>query len=85
MKPVSLLIVCATLIIAGVTPSDAEKGPQSKFRLAQGTAGPRDCAQVVSCGTKDGKRKEYPTPCAAQDDGATNITPKNGPTCETSK
>ena len=40
------------------------------------------CEQVISCGTKDGKRKEYPTPCAARDDGATNITPKTGPTCE---
>lgn len=39
------------------------------------------CAQVISCGTKDGRRKEYPTPCAAKDDGATHITPKNGSTC----
>jgi hypothetical protein len=39
------------------------------------------CAQVISCGTKNGQRKEYPTPCAAKDDGATHITPKSGPTC----
>jgi len=39
------------------------------------------CIQVISCGTKNGKRKEYPTPCAAQADGATDITPKVGPTC----
>jgi hypothetical protein len=43
------------------------------------------CAQIISCGTKDGKAKEYPTPCAAQDDGATNIHPKSGPTCDVSK
>jgi hypothetical protein len=39
------------------------------------------CAQVISCGTKNGQRKEYPTPCAARDDGATHIAPKSGPTC----
>jgi hypothetical protein len=39
------------------------------------------CAQIVSCGTKSGRRREYPTPCAAKDDGATHIAPKSGPTC----
>jgi hypothetical protein len=39
------------------------------------------CAQIISCGTKNGQRKEYPTPCAAKDDGATHIAPKSGPTC----
>jgi hypothetical protein len=39
------------------------------------------CAQVISCGTKSGKRKEYATPCPAKADGATHITPKSGPTC----
>lgn len=39
------------------------------------------CVQVISCGTKNGKRKEYPTPCAAKDDGATDIAPKSGPSC----
>ena len=42
----------------------------------------RVCALVISCGMKDGKWKEYPTPCAASDDGATNVKPKTGPTCE---
>jgi hypothetical protein len=42
---------------------------------------PALCAQVISCGTKNGQRKEYPTPCAAKDDGATHIAPKSGPTC----
>jgi hypothetical protein len=52
----------------------------------QGPAGPREpgvmCIQAVSCGTKNGKRKEYPTPCAARDDGATSIKLKSGLTCE---
>ena len=55
------------------------------FQIAQTTAAPRLCPQIISCGTKDGKRKEYSNPCAARDDGATNITPKTGPTCETAR
>jgi hypothetical protein len=43
------------------------------------------CAQVISCGIKDGNAKEYPTPCAARDDGATNIHPKSGPACDVTK
>jgi hypothetical protein len=39
------------------------------------------CAQIISCGTKNGQRREYPTPCAAKDDGATYIVPKSGPAC----
>jgi hypothetical protein len=40
------------------------------------------CIEIVSCGTKNGKRKEYPTPCEARNDGATKITPKTSATCE---
>jgi hypothetical protein len=39
------------------------------------------CAQIVVCGMKDGRPKDYPTPCAAAADGATNIQPKTGPNC----
>jgi hypothetical protein len=39
------------------------------------------CPQVVHCGIKNGQSKEYPTRCAAEDDGATDIAPKTGPTC----
>jgi hypothetical protein len=45
----------------------------------------RFCVQVISCGTKNGTVREYPTPCAAQDDGAANIAPKSGPTCGDTK
>ena len=54
------------------------------IRSAQTSSG-RVCAQILSCETKNGKPKEYPSPCAALDDGATNITPKTGPTCDDSK
>ena len=39
----------------------------------------RVCTQVITCGMKDGKPKQYPTPCAAEDDGATNL--KIGQAC----
>lgn len=39
------------------------------------------CVQVVSCGIKDGKPKQYPTPCDAAKDGATNIVPRTGDSC----
>jgi len=60
---------------------------QDGARLAQTTSkeSKEMCAQVISCGTKDGKLKEYPTPCAARDDGATDIHPKTGPACEVTK
>ncbi|MGY3447765.1 hypothetical protein ACVILH_000107 [Bradyrhizobium sp. USDA 4353] len=57
----------------------AGEAPRSavSMRVAQST-----CEQVISCGLKDGKWKEYPTPCAARDDGATNVRPKTGQSCE---
>jgi hypothetical protein len=75
------LFVSASLAVfalsdLGAPPSALADGKIS-FRLAQGTA----CEQVISCGTKNGVRKEYPTPCAAREDGATDIKPKTGPTC----
>lgn len=39
------------------------------------------CIQVITCGIKDGQPKEYPDPCSARQDGASNIAPKSGPTC----
>jgi len=79
------IMVALVAMIAGLLASSAastmQRAPSpADARFAQADAG-KICAQVISCGTKDGKRKEYPTPCAAQDDGATNIAPKSGPTC----
>jgi hypothetical protein len=54
----------------------------AKSQNSQVLAANTTCEQVISCGTKDGVRKEYPTPCDARDDGATDIQPKTGPTCE---
>jgi hypothetical protein len=73
---VSMSLVVFALAQFGAAPSALAEGKTS-FRIAQGAA----CEQVISCGTKNGVRKEYPTPCAARDDGATDIKPKTGPTC----
>jgi len=54
-----------------------DESDRTPTKLAQAEA----CPQVIHCGIKDGKAKEYPTPCAAEDDGATNIAPKTGGTC----
>jgi hypothetical protein len=63
----------------------ALSGLASARPAAAQSASKEICAQVISCGTKDGKAKEYPTPCAARDDGATNIHPKSGPACDVTK
>ena len=58
------------------------------FALSDGLAGADSkqlCAQVISCATKDGKVREYPTPCDARDDGATDVHPKTGATCDAGK
>jgi hypothetical protein len=43
------------------------------------------CIQVIACGTKDGKRRQYPTPCAARDDGAKDVSPMEGASCDEAK
>lgn len=71
------LALCALTSFPAVSFSEEAPRLRPETRLAEST-----CEQVISCGLKDGKWKQYPTPCAARDDGATNITPKTGPTCE---
>jgi len=53
-----------------------ESGQQT--RLAQAK---EECPQVIHCGIKDGKMKQYPTVCAARADGAKNIAPRQGSQC----
>lgn len=55
--------------------------PAPRLRIAQ----ERVCPQVIHCGTKNGQVKEYPTRCAAEDDGATDIAPRAGPTCSANR
>jgi hypothetical protein len=77
MVAIGLALGCVSL---PSRPAAAQHGE----RFAQMTS-KEMCAQVISCGTKDGKAKEYPTPCAARDDGATDIHPKSGAACDVSK
>jgi hypothetical protein len=79
-----VLLTSGSFILSNLALSEPFNGSNARIRSAQATDS-RVCEQVISCGTKDGKRKQYPTPCAARDDGATNITPKTGPTCDESK
>ena len=77
-KIVALTSVVAALLIAEY----ATAGERIAADLHAAPANPGGlCAQVISCGTKNGQRKGYPTPCAAKDDGATHIAPKSGPAC----
>jgi hypothetical protein len=78
MKTIAALAIAAIAMTGSAGAGERASAPN--MRLAQSKPG-EVCAQVISCGTKDGKRKEYPTPCAAKDDGATDIAPKSGPSC----
>jgi uncharacterized membrane protein len=84
--PMKTCIVVASigLALSSVATSTRPAAAQDPERLAQSVS-KEMCAQVISCGTKDGKAREYPTPCAARDDGATNIHPKTGSACDVGK
>ncbi|WP_080664333.1 Kazal-type serine protease inhibitor family protein [Sinorhizobium meliloti] len=61
----------------GVTYGNTCKAHMAGFSVAHaGACAETSCVQVISCGLKDGKAKEYPTPCAAALDGATDIVLK---------
>jgi hypothetical protein len=77
-KIVALTSVVAALLIAEY--ATAAERIAADLHVAPANPGGL-CAQVISCGTKNGQRKEYPTPCAAKDDVATHIAPKSGPAC----
>jgi len=72
----SLAAIVCTLAFLGVAFS-AERSETRPPKLAQA----RICLPAIHCGIKDGKAKEYPTNCAAEDDGATNITAKGAGPC----
>ena len=81
--------ICMAVVVAVVglatnflATSDKLAAAQVGDRFAQAKP---VCVQVISCGTKNGKVKEYPTPCDARDDGATDIHPKTGNSCEATR
>jgi hypothetical protein len=79
------VVMIAGLIIGIVAGRPACADEQSAPPAGGTVKSPQFCVEVISCGTKDGTVREYPTPCAARDDGATNIAPKTGATCGDSK
>jgi hypothetical protein len=74
-----IILFCSCFFVNDIALS--REFTRSSIQLAQ----QRPCPQVIHCGTKNGQTKEYPTRCAAEDDGATNIEPKTGPACPASK
>jgi hypothetical protein len=85
MRTIAIILVgSVSVTVSNLTFSEPFNVSNGRIRSAQATDS-KVCEQVISCGTKDGRRKEYPTPCAPRDDGATNITPKTGPTCDDSR
>ncbi len=69
----------SSIAYAGTCRQSESTGGSSKTGASSSSG--KLCPQVVSCGTKNGVRKEYPTPCDAEDDGATNIEPKSDVGC----
>jgi hypothetical protein len=77
-------IIC--LVLSSLAMTNKLVAAPDGDRLAQAQSTPKTmCAQVISCGTKNGKVKEYPTPCDARGDGATNFHPKTGTSCDAAK
>jgi hypothetical protein len=76
MRLMLKIAIAASVVWIGL--AWAEQPPQgSRQKVGQS----RMCAQLIHCGVKNGKVKQYPTRCAAQDDGATSIAPMQGASC----
>jgi hypothetical protein len=54
-------IGAAILVLLSALPAAFDAAGQSSTT----SSGSQACPQVISCGTKDGERREYPTPCDA--------------------
>lgn len=78
IRPLITVALAMSVPTIGAASADQHVAKSTRFRIAQQN---RVCPQVIHCGTKDGVVKEYATRCAAEDDGATSIAPKTGPTC----
>jgi hypothetical protein len=67
-------LIGAILVAIGPALADSAPSPKKEGDM-------QICIQVVACGTKDGKRRQYPTPCDARADGATDVAPMEGASC----
>ena len=77
-----MLKIATAVSVIWIGLASAEPAPQgSRLKVTQS----RICAQLIHCGTKNGKLKQYPTRCTAEDDGATGIVPMQGTSCAQGK
>jgi hypothetical protein len=77
-------VIAAMLLAAGAGQAN-DLDQSGKSLLVAETKEIKFCVQVIACGTKDGRRRQYPTPCAARDDGAKDVSPMEGGSCEEAK
>jgi hypothetical protein len=77
-------VISAMLLAAGAGQAN-DLDQSGKSPLVAETKEIKFCLQVIACGTKDGRRRQYPTPCAARDDGAKDVSPMEGGSCEEAK
>jgi hypothetical protein len=77
-------VIAAMLLAAGAGQAN-DLDQSGKSLLVAETKEIKFCVQVIACGTKDGRRRQYPTPCAARDDGAKDVSPMEGGSCNEAK
>lgn len=77
-------VVLIALTAVSISGPAFAAGSRDQLKMAQAKTDAA-CPLVIHCGTKNGVRKQYPTECAARDDGATDIKPRQGATCEAIK
>jgi hypothetical protein len=77
-------VISAMLLAAGAGQANDLDRPEKSVPVAE-TKEIGLCVQVIACGTKDGRRRQYPTPCAAWDDGAKDVSPMEDGSCDGAK
>ena len=86
MRAIGAFGIISAMLLAPSAGQAGDFGQRGKDRLVAETKEVKFCIQVIACGTKDGKRRQYPTPCAARDDGAKDVSPlEGGGSCDEAK
>jgi hypothetical protein len=79
MRSVGLFgLIAAILLAGGLARAD---DPATTGSPSKKVSEPQFCVQVIACGAKAGERRQYPTPCDARADGATDVAPMVGANC----
>jgi hypothetical protein len=85
MRAIVLSVVISAMLPTAGAGQAHDLDRQGKGLLVAETKEVKFCILVVACGTKDGRRRQYPTPCAARDDGAKDVSPMEGGSCDEAK